>query len=98
MVVLNNEPQDIWQVLQKISNETCEKLGISIDSHPRKYYTENIFIPPITIRPNFKSGLVNKSHRASPLIEFARGIIRKEILKVRLKLWIKHIYSWLVLL
>lgn len=80
-VIETMKMQDIWAVLQKISDSTCQRMGVALDCHPRKYYTENIFIPPITIRPNFKSGLINKSHRASPLVEFVRGIIRKGNIK-----------------
>lgn len=68
---------DIWPILQKISNETCTLMGVSVNSHPRKYYITSMLVPPITIRPNFKNHVTNKSHRTSPLLDFEKHIIRK---------------------
>ena len=72
---------DIKSVLEKISDKTCNIMGISTDSHPRKYYITNVLVPPIPIRPSFKSPLTNKSHRTSPLIDFLKHIIRKSKVK-----------------
>uniref|UniRef100_A0A6C0LJ14 DNA-directed RNA polymerase n=1 Tax=viral metagenome TaxID=1070528 RepID=A0A6C0LJ14_9ZZZZ len=72
---------DIKKVFDGISDETCIIMGRSIKSHPRKYYTNYIPIPPIGTRPYYKNQLTNKSHRTSPVLDFIKNMIRKNNIK-----------------
>lgn len=71
------KPVDIKQIFDKISNETVIAMGRGLESHPNKYYMDTIPIPPITMRPYYRSALTNKSHRTTPTLDFLKHIIRK---------------------
>lgn len=47
-------PHQIKAVFNKISNETCLKLGKPLECHPRKFILDNLRAPPNTIRPDIK--------------------------------------------
>ena len=68
---------DIRSIFGKISNETCIQMGRSTKCHPRKYFTDMIPVPPITMRPYYRNTLTNKSHRTSPVMDFLKNLIRK---------------------
>ena len=72
---------DIRAVFEKISDETCLQMGRSLKSHPRKYFTRYLPMPPITMRPYYKNALTNKSHRVSPTMEFLKNMVRKNNLQ-----------------
>lgn len=48
-------PDHIRSIFQRITDETVELLGRSLDVHPRKLILKVINIPPNTIRPGVKS-------------------------------------------
>jgi len=47
-------PHKIREILQKVSRETCLKLGKPLICHPSKFILDNLRAPPNTIRPDIK--------------------------------------------
>ena len=71
-------PEDVKKVFEKISDDVVKDMGRSVKSHPRKFYVTKIVIPPITIRPYYRttSGAKQTSKQESGL-EFIKAIIKK---------------------
>ena len=49
-------PHHIKPILERVSFETVVDLGKEVICHPSKFVLDNIVVPPITIRPDDKSG------------------------------------------
>ena len=71
------EPLEIKQIFDKISDETCIILGRSLKSHPRKYFIQNLSIPPIPTRPYIKNTNSGRGQRTPAVVDFIKNIIRK---------------------
>lgn len=74
--VTNLYPVDIEGILTKITDETVQRLGKALDSHPRKFIIRSIKIPPPSIRPDTRkagSGRSSSDH----LTVLLQNIIRR---------------------
>lgn len=54
-------PDDIYEIFSRVENETVEKFGMSIKSHPRKLIIKQMRVAPNTIRPENRVSSLQRS-------------------------------------